>query len=52
MIYLEICNKVAARIQVGLIAGNKHSQFNFLAEYCLKVIIAEVVSIFTINSAK
>ena len=52
--YLKICNKVAARIPVGLIASNKHSRFNFLAKYCLKSDhdgLVEVASVFAINSA-
>ncbi|APD50786.1 alpha/beta fold hydrolase [Francisella hispaniensis] len=52
--YLEICNKIAARIPIGLIAGNKHSRFNLLAKFCLKNDhdgLVEVASVFAVNSA-
>lgn len=52
--YLEICNKVAAMVPIGLIAGNKHSKFNLLAKFCLKNDhdgLVEVASVFAVNSA-
>ncbi|OIN83901.1 hypothetical protein KX00_1458 [Francisella sp. TX07-6608] len=51
--YLEICNKVAARVPIGLIAGNKHSKFNLLAKFCLKNQhdgLVEIASVFAVNS--
>lgn len=52
--YLQICNKVADKIPVGLIAGNKYSKLNFLAKLCLKNEhdgLVEVSSVFSINSS-
>ncbi|WP_150468317.1 alpha/beta hydrolase [Francisella sp. SYW-9] len=52
--YLDICNKVATRFPVGLIAGNKHSKFNLLANLCLNKGhdgLVEVESAFAINSS-
>ena len=52
--YLEICNKVAAKFPVGLIAGNKHSRLNLLARLCLKKEhdgLVEIDSVFSINSS-
>ena len=33
--YLEICNKVASKFPIGLIAGSRYSRFNLLARFCL-----------------
>ncbi|MFC4891613.1 alpha/beta hydrolase [Pseudofrancisella aestuarii] len=51
--YLDICNSVAAKFPVGLIAGNKHSKLNFLARLCLSEDndgLVDVESAFAINS--
>ncbi|QWV00118.1 alpha/beta fold hydrolase [Francisella salimarina] len=51
--YLEICNRVADKVSVGLIAGNKYSKLNLLARLCLRSEhdgLVEVSSVFSINS--
>jgi pimeloyl-ACP methyl ester carboxylesterase len=51
--YLTVCNKVSDKFPVGLIAGDKHSKFNILANICLKNAhdgLVEVESAFGINS--
>ena len=52
--YLHICNVVAGKFPVGLIAGNRHSRFNLLARFCLREEhdgLVEVNSVFAINSS-
>ncbi|MED7788258.1 alpha/beta hydrolase [Francisella sp. 19X1-34] len=52
--YLEVCNKVSAKFPVGLIAGNKHSKLNLLANLCLNKDhdgLVEVESALAINSS-
>lgn len=51
--YLDICNAIAAKFPVGLIAGNKHSKYNLLAKLCLTKEhdgLVDVVSALAINS--
>ncbi|QLE79903.1 alpha/beta hydrolase [Francisella sp. Scap27] len=51
--YLKICNEVASKFPVGLIAGNRNSKFNLLARFCLgkeQDGLVEVDSVFAISS--
>ena len=51
--YLTVCNKVSDKFPVGLIAGDKHSKLNILANVCLNNShdgLVEVESAFAINS--
>lgn len=51
--YLEVCNKVTDKFTTGLIAGNKHSKLNILANICLSKEhdgLVDIKSAFAINS--
>lgn len=51
--YIDVCNKVSEKFPVGLVAGNKHSKFNLLAEFCFNKDndgLVEIDSAFAINS--
>lgn len=52
--YFEICNKIADKFPVGLIAGNRYSSYNLLARFCLSNEhdgLVDVDSVFAINSS-